>query len=63
MEAAARPLQARDAEQKYANLIRDVSNFIESWNDNPNNRTKIDTLFKELEKTKDVMMENLELSV
>lgn len=63
LEAAARPLQAANAEQKYAHLTSDVNNFIDSWNDNPANRSKVSTLFKELEKTKDVMINDLEISM
>ena len=63
LEAAARPLQAANAEQKYAHLTTDVNNFLETWNDNPLNRSKVSTLFKELEKTKDVMIEDVRLSM
>ena len=63
LESAARPLQASNAEQKYAHLTKDVDDFLASWNDNPANRSKISTLFKELEKTKDVMIDDLALSL
>ena len=43
--------------------MTDVSNFLDSWNDNPANRSKVSTLFKELEKTKDVMINDLETSM
>ena len=63
LEAAARPLQATNAEQKYAYLTTDVNNFLESWNDNPANRSKVGTLFKELEQTKDDMVQGLNQSM
>ena len=63
LEAAARPLQAANAEQKYARLTTDVSNFLESWNDNPANRSRVGALFSELEKTKDDMIEGLNQSM
>ena len=63
LEMAARPLQAANAEQKYAYLTTDVNNFLETWNDNPLNRSKVSTLFKELEKTKDVMIEDVRISL
>ena len=63
LEAAARPLQQSDAEQKYLHLMTDVCNFIEHWNDNPENRSKVSVLFKELEKTKDIMIDDLSLSL
>lgn len=40
-----------------------MENFLTLWNDNPANRSKVNTLFKELEKTKDVMIEDLALSM
>ena len=63
LEAAARPLQASNAEQKFAYLSKDIGNFIDNWNDDPSNRSKVAVLFKELEKTKDVMIEDLSLSL
>ena len=57
------PFQAASAESTFNQFQGKVTQFITVWNDDPNNRSKMGQLRQQLEETKAVVMEDLELTV
>ena len=57
------PFQASSAESTFRQFQPKVDTFITSWNDDPSNRSKMGQLREQLEETKAVVMEDLELTV
>ena len=58
-----KPLQASTAESTFRQFQPKVDAFINTWNDDPSNRSKIGQLREQLEETKAVVLEDLELTV
>ena len=57
------PFQASSAESTFKQFQHKVDSFISQWNDDPSNRSKMGQLREQLEETKAVVMEDLELTV
>ena len=57
------PLQTASAEVTFRILQPKVDTFITQWNNDPGNRSKIGQLRQSLEETKDVLVEDLELTI
>ena len=58
-----KPFQAATSEATFRQYEHKITNFITSWNDDPANRSKMGQLRQQLEETKAVVMEDLELTV
>ena len=58
-----RPFQTATAEASFRQFQPQIEKFINTWNDDPNNRSKMGQLREQLEETKAVVMEDLELTV
>ena len=58
-----KPLQAASAETTFMQFKAKLDNWITSWNDNPDNRSKIGQLREQLEETKAVVIDDLEQTV
>jgi hypothetical protein len=50
-----------DAKERFAKYGKNVSQFIQQWNADPNNRDKMYVIFQELMKGKEEMLQNLNL--
>jgi len=57
------PFQASNAETSFRQFQHKIDQLVTSWNDNTNNRSKMGQLRQELEETKQVVMDDLELTV
>ena len=58
-----KPFQSSTSETAFQQFKIKVDNFITTWNDNPSNRSKMGQLREQLEETKQVVMEDLDLTM
>ena len=63
LEGLYAPFQSKDADEKFKQYFAQIDRFVTEWNDNPNNRSKVGMLRDAIEDTKNVLVEDLELSI
>lgn len=57
-----KPFQSSTAEATFRQFNHKIDQFVTQWNDDPTNRSKMGQLRQQLEETKAVIMEDLELT-